>query len=880
MRKIILLYILLLPLAVVAQRVPPELEQQLHGKTKLNEIMGVVRNYYTVTNPERQEAGTERGKFESSAYLKWLRWEWYMRPRLDSNGDFFDYRKLKEVEFEKLATNRSGLTEATNSQWAFAGPHASTHTSGDYRGLGRVDCIAFHPTDPSTIFVGTPGGGVWKTTNDGATWDNISFNLPNTSVSSIAVSPLDPNIIYIATGDARQPIGSFVARYNRNSIGIYKTTDGGVHWNPTSDNITVTGNATKIIVHPANPDIVLVATTTGIYKTIDGGNQWSLRFGGSAYDICFKPGDASRVYAAVFSASPIRYSTDGGNFFSFASSFNISPSANRIKLAVTPAFPSAVFALMGPFRQSGTPAINNLYEGLYYSNDNGVNFTRRNNSPNILSSDVNGLGAADEGDQSFYDLALAVKANNFFRVAAGGKCVWRSTDAGNSFESATDFAEITGQLNRYIHPDIQDLGYSPLNNNLYAATDGGFFRSTDDGITWTDISTGIHTTMFYKLAGSEQNGNMFIGGTQDNGLKFRNTATPAFNHIAGGDGFDALIDPNNANIQYGTANGPRLEQYLNGVRQADIVPAGAANGFVLLAHHPTQSGRIYAAFGNGIWRINTSPASSTLIRTITGANNRPNALVSCRSDGNRIYFADQNGIYRSDDQGANWTANLATTTAGFPATIVITDLFSFPGNADVVYAVNSNSTAGQKVYYSTNAGASWINISGTLPNVAVNCIAVDNNNNAYLGTDVGVFYQAAAEVEWVPFYNGLPKVIISDIFVNNTNNIVTAATYGHGVWQTDRFTDCSVNYNVTGSYTGERFYSVSNQLTSNAVVYGGDGTKIHFRAANEIVLNDGFSVYETSNFDGIIAPCNGSPVPQRNMYEKIPSGKGTKTRTE
>jgi photosystem II stability/assembly factor-like uncharacterized protein len=854
-----ILFILSIPAAIFSQEVPQALQQKLRGKNKLTEIMKEVDAFYLYS---ADNADKDEEEFENSPYLKWKRWEWYMRSRLDNNGNFTDYRKQKDVEFAKLNTANRPLG-STAAKWSFIGPHQmTTVVENQIRGLGRVDCIAFHPTNASIIFVGSPGGGVWKTTDGGGTWQNISFNLPNTAVSSIAVSKQNPDVIYIATGDFKG--GSFTGAYTRSSIGVYKTTDGGIFWNPVGiSGDTVLGNASKIIVHPANDKIVWVATTVGVYKTTDGGNNWFKYFNGECTDICLKPDNPNTVYISGRLNGLINYSFNGGLSF-YPTIFNVPTSIVRARLGVSANNPAIVYALCGPMRQSGSPLMTNRYEGFFLSRDSGRNFTKINNSPNILGTAVNGIDGAKELDQSYYDLALAINPSDVGTIATGGKTVWRTINGGTSFTSATDYREISGQMYRYIHPDIQDLAYNPLNNYLYAASDGGVYRSIDNGVSWTDLSAGIHTTMFYKLAGTEQNANLLIGGTQDNGVKSRTTASSNFDHIMGGDGFDAVIDPTNSTLGYASGN-TNIYKLVNGTAQGTLIPpAGAAGNYPKLAHHQTQSGILYAGYTNGLWVFVANAWSLLDSFTLKGAI----AVITCPSDANRVYFTDGTAIYRSDNGGFIWTGNLALNI-GFTGTPVITDIYVCPTNANFIYATNSNGTAGQKVYASNDAGVTWFNISGSLPNVAINCAAVDNGNNLYVGTDLGVFYKGVSSAYWVPYYNGLPKVIISDLVINHTAGKITAATYGHGVWQTDLYSTCDANYAITGSYTGEHFFSVSNQLTSTAEVYGGAGSKMHFRAANEIVLSPGFIVYNSSNFDAVLADCQTGAIPENKISNKL-----------
>ncbi|MBK7028311.1 MAG: hypothetical protein IPH45_03480 [Bacteroidales bacterium] len=172
--------------------------------------------------------------------------------------------------------------------------------------MGRINAIAFHPTDVNTIYIGAPSGGIWKTTDGGASWVNLANNLPKLGVSSILVHPADPNIIYIGTGDRDAS--------DAPGIGVFKTVDGGTTWvqiNNTMGN-KVVGD---MLMHPSDPNTILAATNGGIYKTTNGGATWTLKSGAYNFkDIQFKPGDPSVVYG-VRITTPSRFyrSTNTGD---------------------------------------------------------------------------------------------------------------------------------------------------------------------------------------------------------------------------------------------------------------------------------------------------------------------------------------------------------------------------------------------------------------------------------------------------------------------------------------------------------------------------------------------------------------------------------------
>lgn len=167
----------------------------------------------------------------------------------------------------------------------------------------------------------------------------------------------------------------------------------------------------------------------------------------------------------------------------------------------------------------------------------------------------------------------------------------------------------------------------------------------------------------------------------------------------------------------------------------------------------------------------------------------------------------------------------------------------------------------RKVFFSANAGATWQNVSGTLPaEVKVNCVVVDNSNNAYIGTDVGVFFQSATSADWSPYYNELPNVPVTDLAIHHGASKIRASTYGHGIWEADLYTACDADLTFIGDIFGEKFYQVSNDISASTNITGGGGTDVTFRAGHEIILTDGFTVLESNIFNGVLGSCGNQPL--------------------
>ena len=771
-----------------------------------------------------------------------------MSNRLSGDGDITDVnRKLYDAVTElKLSINNDNPELMSSyGSWGFIGP--SSVNSGDLRlGIGRIDRITFHPSDPNIIYVGTPAGGMWRTLNDGGLWTGMTNNLPTIGISGIVVDYTNPSVLYVLTGDGDSDMGGFVEDfgYMRSSTGVYKSLDGGSTWNPTGplSNNAFTGY--KLVQDPDEPATLLAATSLGVYRTTNGGATWTLvtaaqRF----YDIEYDINSPDRVY--ISGNGTVQYSSNNGLDWDPAS-FDISIVGDgRVELAVTPINTAMVFALTGNVTSAGT------FSGLYRSTDNGLNFTQRCNTPNIMDGSQNGLGS---GTQGSYDLALAVSPSNANIVFTGGVNVWSSNNGGTNMNAIM----FDGMGNRKIHVDIHDLKFNPLNGALYCANDGGLYKSTDLGGTWTKLSDGIGVSQIYHLAGVEGDVNVLATGMQDNGLKSRTIATSDFNHNATGDGYDVAVRHDNVTNGYGVINQSVYTMNLAG---------GVSNEFTMgqwyptVAVHPTTSTTAYCGYtsvfkttntgvdwtnkgANGSWCITTCPSNSTRVYAAGGSNG---------------YLNDNSGaVRRSDNSGDNWTIVFSSADATFNK---ITCVAVSTTNSNNVWVTLGGFNDGLKVFRSSNAGDTWTNVSGSLPNLPVNTIAIDGANNAYVGTDIGVFFRAAGQFDWTPFYTNMPRVPVTDLVINEGSGVIRAATFGRGIYSTSLYSTCVASLALNGTYSGNDFYEASGTITSIGNITGGQGTQVFFKAGGSITFSPGFDVTEGNSFMAYLAGCgNGIPT--------------------
>jgi photosystem II stability/assembly factor-like uncharacterized protein len=866
-------FTILMMQSAVAQPRNKELDSLLIGKTRFDQIIPIVHQYYKT---HKVETGLEK----ENDYQQWLRWEKWMATHLDSAGEFTNIAEKTTNAVNELnqrygnvqpptaayrvETESPNATNSASGFWSPLGPYTNTVLANGLEGIGRMDRIAFHPTDPNTIFVGSPGGGLWKTTDAGTNWNCITNNLPLIAISGIAVNYNNPNIIYILTGDgdSHRP-GYFVtnAGYSANCDGVYKTTDGGITWYKTGVLNAGTGwFGRKLAMDPVNPNVLLAATSVGLYKTSDGGTSWIQVRTGEHFDVIYKPGSSTVVYASV--SSGIRYSTSSGNVGTwFNSTLDISPIySGRVDLAVSPANSNYVYALFGPgwCNQTGNSCNGTGYffGGIYRSTNSGVNFTRRSNTPNILGGATNGQ---DGGDQSDYDMGITVNPSNAEYIATCGMTVWNSV--GNTGGTSMTYSTTYGNGTYYIHPDCHAVSYNPLNNYLYAATDGGFFRSIDNGINWISLTSGLATTQIYHMKGFDSNsdglaeGPNLVIGCQDNGMKYRSAFGTTWNHFQCCDGFYSSFSPATVNTIWYSTNASTCFTTNGGVSSS--CPLGV-DFFPTVVIDPFNANNIYVGYSDTLYKSTNAGGSFSKIGNVRVEDE----LVVCPSNNARLYgiAGGYASARRSDNFGLAGSWTTISGTAGWPGGLPVTDIKPRPVSSLEVYACFGGYSAGNKVVRSTNGGASWTNYSGALPNVPFHSLAIATDGSVYAGSDIGVFYRAAGGADWQPFYNGLPRVPITDIVLTDFGNIY-ASTFGRGVWFSDVYSSCIPVISVSGSLNGANYYEASQYASVTSTTNGGDGTQLFVKAGDSVVMRPGFEVKSGSYYKAYIGPCGtGIPV--------------------
>ena len=801
----------------------------------------------------------EKNKGRSPEYNQWKRWEYMNKRRLTPEGKITNYTKrnwnaYKEYFEANPQYKNSESVEVTNGSWNFIAATDYVQGYGTTPGIGRVNCIAFHPVNPDNFYIGMPSGGLWKTTDGGENWTCLTDGMPSIGVSGIVVHPTSPNTIYILTGDGDAS--------NTYSVGVMKTINGGENWNFTGlewdiQDFTV---GYKLIMHPNSSSILFAVTTEGIYKTSDAGNTWSLVVEGPCVDIEFKPGDPTIMYAAG-SYFYFYRSTDTGNSWETISA-GVPSYWLRMAIGVSPANPNYVYLLTGPATDTGE------FKGFYRSINSGLSFSLQSDTPNILGSSPTG---DNHKDQSDYDLAVAISRTDASLIMTGGINTWVSDDYGINWTITSYYNNPNNSIG-YTHADIHALEINPINNILYCGSDGGIFKTTDFGDTWTDISSGIGNTQFYRIAGTESNFNLIIGGAQDNGSN-KWTGGSSMEQMYGKDGMDCMVDHSNPDILYYCAQKGDLRKSTDGGATCfGIRPDSVSGSWVTpIIMDPTNSNIIYGGYFDV---CKSTDGGNTWINTGVDGND---ALAIGTSNPNWIYASYSNDLFRSENSAESWTT-LAT-----PDNHSLTFIAVDPGNPLRIFVTVGGYSDGEKVYRSTNGGASWTNISGSLPNVPVNCIAYEAGplDALYIGTDIGVFYRNNDIGDWIPFMNGLPTVTVMDLEINHTYNLIRAGTYGRGLWSSSLYTGCPTGYDLTPlndpgnpNYTGFQFYEASVFITSSRIITGGPGTDVTYKAGLNVTLEPGFHAKTGNKFKALLGGCEAT------VKENSPNANAKKDRNK
>ncbi len=736
-----------------------------HSQSYVEMMHDPTANFYDVQdsfNSYWDGRPMEKGK----GYKAFRRWESYMTPRVYPKGNMTlpTQNYANYVEWETNNTN-AGIPKSVAGNWTFMGPTGKPAGGG----AGRVNFIRFDPVTTTTMYIGAPDGGLWKTTNAGTSWSTNTDQLTVIGCTDLAINPSNTQIMYLATGD-----GDAGDSY---STGVLKSTDGGTTWAATGLTWTASQGITisRLLINSTNPLILMAFGSNGIWRTTNGGTTWSQPSGtfNGIMDAEFKPGDVNTVYAA---GATFRKSTDGGLTWGTAIATGLT-GIGRLAIAVTAANPAYVYLLASRGSDSG-------FLGLVRSTNSGGAFTTRMAS--TASNNILGWNnGADAGGQGWYDLTIAASPTNAEEIFTGGVNVWRSINGGTSFVLNTHW---TGSYSKpQVHSDFHDVVFLPgSGTNLFSGNDGGVFKTTNSGSSWTDVSSNLCIAQQYRVGLSALNATILVTGHQDNGTNKMNGAN--WTQIYGGDGMDCFIDRTNNNIIYESYVYGDYSKSTNGGGTWTTINTGLPAGDWLCAWHqdPVTATTLYAGGRAALYKTTNSGTAWTALGTPTGTGNIVEFEIA--PSNNQIIYAlktGANAVSKSINGGTSFTS----VSTGLPTSVMPTDVAISNTNSNIVFVTYSGYGSSSKVFKSINGGTTWTNISTGLPNLPCNTIVYSNgstNDAIYVGMDVGVYYKDNAS-GWILFNTGLPNTSVSDLEIYYATNRLRAATFGRGTWDSDLY---------------------------------------------------------------------------------------------
>ena len=714
----IALITLFLSLSVAAQQDP--LEFIIAGDDSYAKIVARGDAHFAAKHPGKTATELSLGEHRDGKFVKWQRWKHYWAERLNADGTLGS-PVAYFLEQQRKGGSPGGSEKVLQpyENVAWTNINYTDYITGQI-GLGRTDDIAFHPTDPNTFYVAANRGGIWKTTDGGQTYAPMSDELPTLDARSLIVDQANPDIIYALF----------------NLIGVYKSEDAGATWEPTAlaNDPAFSRSLNTMTADPADPQRILVAGYWGTYLTTDGFATFSKVSDAGTYFIRHQPGDVNTVLATGRDGTILR-STDRGTTWAAGQTLN----GNWPWLEFSQLDPDHVYATTGSL--------------VYESTDAGVTWTQ------IVTDGTDGA-------------PFIVAHNSRDTLFKGYFDLYRSNDGGQSWTQIMDWLGAGGLES--IHVDTRRLRTNPLEpDNIYICNDGGVYRYSISQNTFTSLCDGLVITQYYDIAVSQTDANVVGGGSQDNGNVFRQSDGSWLQYATTGDGMNQAIDPTDAGIRYWSYQNGGLRRWQNG-SNANIRP-GLTGGAWQAPYRldPNNPARIVWA-NDTIYESLDRGDNWTAIGFNLAGTADANEMAIAPTNSERIYVSFGDRLFVKSTVGDTWTERSLPAGAS--------DLEVDPYNEDRVYISRPGYTAGEKVYVSDDAGATWQNISRNLPNLSIAALETyrDIPGAIFVGSDDGVYYTDSLLNGWQR-YGNMPNARVEDIEIQYAAQLIRVGTYGRGV---------------------------------------------------------------------------------------------------
>lgn len=678
-----------------------------------------------------------------------------------------------EEQIENLIAERQRLATDRTLDWDFVGPSNIG---------GRATALAAHPEQAGLVYLGTAGGGVWRSHDHGQRWQALWRFEDVLSIGSLAIDPRNPQVLYAGSGEAN------LSGDNYPGIGLYRSANAGDTWELLAScrETRIPRRIGTIAVNPLDSNHVVLGGVSqtgespgGLFTSRDGGRTWAREaFGGADYrchSIVFSP-EGNTIYAGVDATglrSGIWRSDDNGaSWTQLSEGLPPGDALGRTSLAISPSNPAHLYALISD-RTSGVLGVFRTINGGEIWSAIGWSYFAREK-------------------QMSYNNCIAVHPTNPNLVICGGMDLHRTTDGGKTWTQATEWTADRGN-GGYAHADHHALMFALTEpDSVYDGNDGGMDFSSDAGIRWENRSNTLGATMFYAIDVAQSNGNCFGGGSQDNGSVITdNGRADGFFQALGGDGGWIVYDPTDPTHMYACYQRMNIHRHRTPDGWVNVTPeeASAAERATIwqaeIAMDPFCPTTVFTA-SQRIWRTRNDGDSWTAVSPVLDGG-AVTALELCIANARVIYAGtEKGGIFRSVDGGNSWTQNMGT--APLPPR-VITCIEAHPENSEIVFLTVggvSQSNPFPHVYRSDDGGRTWKDADhGGLPNVPHHALAFFRETPLalFVASDAGVYRSDDLAETWQNVSGNLPHVVVTDLVYHRNDRTLTAGTYGRGMWR-------------------------------------------------------------------------------------------------
>jgi photosystem II stability/assembly factor-like uncharacterized protein len=686
-----------------------------------------------------------------------------------------------------------------------------------------------------TMYVASASGGLWKTQNEGTTWEQVFDDAAaSAAFGNVAIAPSDPNIVWAGTGESN------IFRSSQAGCGVYKSTNAGKTWQHMG--LADTYTIARIVIHPKNPDIVYVAASghewtfnneRGIYQTADGGKTWQnilfVNERSGAIDLVMDPNDNETLYAATwqrirlkwndprnsadYTGSGIQKSTDGGKTWKqINAGLPEARYRGRIGIDIARSNPKVLYAFVDNYEKAASDS------GLSTSDNYGRPSSGAIKGATVYRTDDRGetwkqvSGMVDSTRKYMERLSatygwvfgqVRVDPNDENTVYTMGLGLNVSTDGGKSFKPL-----------RGMHSDHHGLWIDPNNSDyMVNVNDGGAVVSYDRGKNWRSFADKIHSTQFFNIAYDMSTPFKVYGSIQDHfswrGVvdlsRGRNNIRPVeFESAPGGEGASHAIDPTNPAIVY-------TEQFYGSIIRSDVVK-GTTKSLLPRTYEDEPKLR-----GEWVAPLMISTHNSNIIyhgmqyvlRSLDQGNTweqiSPDLTYNTASEMGDISYhtltsisesplkyglmyagSDDGKVHVTRDGGKHWQEIME----GLPYQKWVSRIVASAYDLGTVYMTQNGKRDDDFTPYiwkSTNYGKTWLDISKGIPIGPVNVIREDpkSRNVLYVGTDGGVYVTTDGAKTWNVLGSGLPMTYVHDLVIHPRDNMAIIGTHGRGVWVID-----------------------------------------------------------------------------------------------